>query len=184
MRGRAGAGLRPFPISLRSFFLSRLSGALLLLSLALWNKILLLLPRHLSFTVTHMSPSSEVSFSRHLDFFFTKFLPGCWGMPTSCLHFPTSGACDLGEAWVAPTSSSSVAVASSGASPSNQGGSDTLYLEVASISPGWDSVPRLPAPFRYCHNPSCHARSPGQQSLKGTPASTSSSSLHLLKQLR
>lgn len=30
-----------------------LSGALLLLSLALWNKIRLLLPRHLSFTVTH-----------------------------------------------------------------------------------------------------------------------------------
>lgn len=68
--------------------------------------------------------------------------------------------------------------------PPNQGGSDTLYLEVASISPGWGSVPRLPAPFRYCHHPNCHARSPGQQSLMGTPAFTSSSSLHLLKQLR
>lgn len=135
MRGRAGAGLRPFPVSLRSFFLSRLSGALLLLSLALWNKILLLLPRHLSFTVTHMSPSSEVSFSRHLDFFFTKFLPGCWGMPTSCLHFPTSGACDLGEAWVAPTSSSSVAVASSRASPQTK--------EVPSLSTWrWPPFPR------------------------------------------
>lgn len=121
-----------------------LSGALLLLSLALWNKIRLLLPRHLSFTVTHRQ-----LLARHLTqkshfqeiliffFFFTKFLPGCWGKPTSCLHFPTSGACDLGEAWVAPISSSSVAVSSNRAFPSpqnkKQGGSNTLYLVVASF---------------------------------------------------
>lgn len=78
------------------------------------------------------------------------------------------------------TSSSSEAVGPSRASPKPR----RLYGLCGLHFHRLCSVPRLPAPVRYCHSPSHHARSPDPQSQVGIPTTTSTPPLNFLKQLR